>query len=328
MTKKYVKGVDKIYFKKDLWFFFLGFLLVFTPSCGNDAKLFNRDKVIARVDNTQITERDLVKYYRTLVPSSIEEAGTAPVSMDLKKSLLERLIYDRLLMLQAAKTGITVNDEEVDQLYAGIAKDYGKDFKGFLKRFHLTPEEWKKALRRNLLIDKVIKRHMRTVNDVSKEEIRAYYQAHLDEFKIPMQYHIFQIVVPTRKLAVQLINKLKKRQSFQSIAKKFSIFPEGKRGGDMGYWREDHLPAEFEIVRQMRVGEISKILHSPYGYHIIMLTEIKEARQLSLKEAGPQIARKLLSKRRESEKELWFKKLKGKAHIVVYMRVLESITFN
>ncbi len=303
--------------------------MLFVLSCGKDTQIFTKDKVIAKVDDTQITERDLARYYRTLVPSSWEKNGhKASVPLDLKKSLLERLIEDKLLLMQAAKLDVTVSDEEVDRLYAGIAKDYGKDFEVYLKKLHLTPKEWKSALRQDLLIDKVIKRHMRTVQDVTREEIETYYKGHLDEFKIPIQYRMAQIVVPTRSLAEQILDKLKKGDKFKELAKRFSIFPEGKQGGDLGYWREDRLPEEFEIVRQMRVGETSGILHSPYGYHIVKLTGIKEAKVLSLREAGPKIAMKLRQERREKEKIRWLEELKKKAHIVRDFKVLKEIRLN
>jgi len=304
-------------------------IVLFVLSCGKDAGLFTKEEVVARVNDTKITARELTRYYKTLVPSSQDGAASkVPVSMDLKEALLERLIEEKLLLLEAAKEGITVSDEEVDQLYAGIAKDYGNNFEAFLKKFHLSPEEWKKSLRQDLLIDKVIKRHMKSVNDVTKEEIEKFYQSHQDEFKIPMQYHIFQIVVPTRKLAEQIIDKLNKGEKFKELAKQFSIFPEGKRGGNLGYWRDDRLPEEFAVVRQMRVGQISRILKSPYGYHIIELKGVKEARVLSLKEAGARIAQKLRQEKKEKEKERWLKELKEKARIVRYTKVLEKVTFN
>ncbi len=323
------KGVAIILLKRCSWFLVLvvGGMCLF--ACGKEATLFKKEKVIAKVDGARITNRDLVRYYRSVVPTIPGDPGQKdPVTQDLKKSLLERLIDDKLLLIQAAKSGITVSDEEVQKLYEGIARDYGKDFKTYLKSLHLTPEAWKKALREDLLIDKVIKRHMRTIQDVTRKEIETYYNAHRDEFQIPMEYHIAQIVVPSRKLAEQVMEELKKGKEFQKLAKRFSIFPEGKRGGDLGFWREDRLPEEFEMVRQMRVGEVSGILHSPYGYHIIKLEGLKESRILSLKEAGPRIAEKLRREMREKEKARWLEELKKKAHIVRDMKALEDVSFN
>jgi len=307
----------------------LVFLAFFTLSCDKKEGFFGKGKVIAKVGGTEITGRDLVKYYKTLVqPSRHNSQPDSPAPLDLKMSLLGKLIEDKLLLREAAKEGIQVSDEEINQVYKGIAEDYGKDFNDYLKRLHLKLDEWKTYLSHDLLIEKVIRQHLRSVGEVTTREIKDYYQSHLKEFQVPVQYRFSQIVVPTVKMAQKVRGKLLKGGDFPELAKQYSISPEGKRGGDMGYWREDRLPKEFMIVREMKVGEISKVLRSPYGYHIIMLTGAKDAKVLSLKEAGPQIARKLISAKREAEKDRWLKELNKRANVIIYKDVLKKIKLN
>lgn len=298
-------------------------------SCKKDASFLRKEKVVAKVDGTEITQRDLVKYYRSIIQPSVKnEKIDTEVSLALKRSLLERLIEDKLFLREAAKEGIKVSNDEVNQLYEGVAEDYGSDFKGFIKKLNVKPEEWKASLHRDLLIEKVIARHLQSLEDITNDEIKEYYQSHMKEFQMPMQYRISQIVVPTLKTARQIRKKLMGGEGFSELSKRYSIFPEGKQGGDLGYLREDHLPEEFMIVQQMKVGEISKIFHTPYGYHIITLTGVRDARVLSLREAGPQISRILLQEKRERERVRWLKELKKKAHIVRYEDELKKMTFN
>ncbi len=323
------RGEVKEIRKSKLPLLILGFCFLVFVSCEKEASFFSNDKVIARVGSTEITTRDLKRYYRTIMPAPHEVTGPdTPIPEALKRALLERLIEDKLLLKEAAREGITVKDEEVDQLYKAVSEDYGGKLETFLKKMHLTPKEWKANLRKDLLIDKVVSQHMKGIGEITREEIKRYYHTHLDEFQIPMQYRLSQIVVPTLALAEQIQKKLKNGEEFSELAKRYSIFPEGKQGGDLGYWREDRLPREFEAVRQMKVGEVSDILRSSYGYHIIMLTGIREARVLGLKEAGPEIARRLLQEKRETEKERWLKTLKEKVEITRYWEVLKNVSLN
>jgi len=284
--------------------------------------------VVAEVDGTEITSSDLVKYYRRMVPPDNPKSKKKPIVPEkLKVSILERIIENKLLLKVAAREGITVSGREVERLYTTIAKDYGDNFTTYLKKIGLTPDEWKTMLRNDLLIDKTLKRHLEKIGTVSQDDIAAYYETHQHEFQIPMQYRISQIVVPTMTLARQIHERLTRGEDFSELAKKYSILPEGKEGGDLGYWREDRLPKEFEIVRQMKVGEISNIIHSPYGYHILMLSGLREARTLSLKEAAPRIARELIQQKKAEEKEKWLANLKEKAKIVRHLDVLKDVTF-
>ena len=281
------------------------------------------------MDGAEITGRDLARYYTTIVqPMKPNDAQKETVSLKLKKSLLEELIEEKLLLRVAAKEGIQVKDGEVERLYKRTAEDYGKGFKSYLKRLNIKPDEWRASLRRDLLVERVINRHLQRVENPTNQEIKKYYHEHLREFQVPMQYRFSQIVVPTLKVAQRVQEKLKTGEDFSKLAKQYSIFPEGKRGGDLGYWREDRLPEEFALVRQMKVGGISDIMHTPYGYHILTLTGVRNARVLSLKEAGPRIARRLLQEKRGAEKARWVKELKKKALIVRYENVLKEMTFN
>jgi parvulin-like peptidyl-prolyl isomerase len=78
----------------------------------------------------------------------------------------------------------------------------------------------------------------------------------------------------------------------------------------------------------MKIGEYSDMIHSPYGYHLLMLTGVRDARILSLKEAGPTIAWQLAQEKREAEKKRWLKSLKKQADIVVYDKALKKTTFH
>jgi len=327
------KVLQKIKFRGDTvirsvafrFFFFalMGFCLV---ACGRKQDLFCDSKVIAKVDGMEITDKDLKQYYQTLTClSSQEDSLSSEVNETLKKALLEKLIERKVLLREAAKRGIRVDPRDMDRVVDAVQRDYGKAFEEHLAVLHLSLKMWQAALRRNMMIEKLVKKQLSSVKDASDDEIRKYYRAHQDAFLLPRQYCLAQIVVLTEKMAGEIRDKLLRGESFTELAKRYSISPDGRQGGELGYWREDYLPAEFEGVRGLKIGETGAITHSSYGYHIVKLLGIRPARTISLKEAGPQIARKLQQARREEKRVAWVDELKKRSNIIRYYDILRTV---
>ncbi len=310
-----------------LIFFSLIFCLVFF-SCEKNPLPTEKNKIVAEVATIPITQHDLIKYYATIIPPTGPDSDQEkPVPFTLKKLLLEKLIEKELVLHVAVREGIRVTDEEVNNMYEKVAKDYGKNFTAFLAKLKIKPGKWKAALREDLIIQKVYRRHLQDVTPPNSKTIRAFYMTHQNAFRLPMQYRFSQIVVPALKMAEEIRKKLENGVDFSKLAREYSISSEGRNGGDLGYWREDRLPKEFTIVKQMKVGEVSDIIHTAYGYHLIMLKDVKDARQLSLNEATPRIVARLMQEKREAEKVRWLKELWDKSHIVIYKKALKETRF-
>jgi len=310
----------------------ISLLLVFWggcfSACDREQSVFHGTEIIAKVAGAEITGKDLQLYYQTLVSGGGQEkvlSGDIPES--LKKALLERLINEKILLREAAKEGIRVNPDEVNRRVDIVLQDYGKSFNEHLALLHLTLKMWRAALCSDMMIEKLIKIHLSSADEVSDDEIRTYYQGHRDEFMLPRQYRLAQIVVPTEKMAVEIRDRLLGGESFVELARRYSVSPDGRQGGELGYWREDYLPAEFEGVQKLKIGEIAPVTHSPYGYHIVKLIGIRLARTIPLEEAGPEIAQKLRLERREKKRAEWMDGLKKKTTIIRYYDKLRLVKF-
>lgn len=143
---------------------------------------------------------------------------------------------------------------------------------------------------------------------ISREDIEKYYKTHEDEFKRGESVRVYQILAPSESEALEILSSLKKSppQQFEKIAKERSISPEGAIGGDMGYFQRGELPVEIEdVVFSLKIGELSPVVKSSFGYHIFKIVEKKGARLLSLKEVEKSIVENLLYQNRDLlEKEL------------------------
>jgi len=147
-------------------------------------------------------------------------------------------------------------------------------------------------LKNKLCEQSVIEQYLdeRVLNSVtvSPSEVASYYRTHEKEFKKPLRITLRQIVVATAQEA-QTLRKEVKTSNFSELAQKHSMTPEAKKGGLLGPFSKEQLPTLFDIVFSMNVGEISGVIKSEFGYHIIMPIERHPAQTLSLAEASPQI---------------------------------------
>jgi hypothetical protein len=188
-------------------------------------------------------------------------------------------------------------------------------------------DEWKEDRKEKLLIDKLIKREVDSVIHVSDDEIREYYDANKDEFQQPLMVRARQIVVGTEEEADALRTRLVRGEDFAEIARLHSLSPDAQSGGDLGVFAKGQMPEVFdEIVFRYRVGSISKVVKSPYGYHIFKVEDRIRPRLQKIEEVRDQIAAAIFQGRQEAFFKDWLDSLKKQARIIIYPENLEDIS--
>jgi parvulin-like peptidyl-prolyl isomerase len=139
---------------------------------------------------------------------------------------------------------------------------------------------------------------------VSESEIASYYRTHEKSYRKPTRIVLRQVVVAKEELANE-IRKNIKPSNFSELARKHSITPEGEKGGLMGPFSKEQLPTLFDIVFSMNTGEISGVIKSEYGYHIIMPIQKLAPQTLSFAEAAPEIRAELLRTKKLDAFQRW-----------------------
>lgn len=139
---------------------------------------------------------------------------------------------------------------------------------------------------------------------VSEAEIASYYRTHEKSYRKPTRVILRQVVVAKEELANE-IRKNIKPSNFSELARKHSITPEGEKGGLMGPFSKEQLPTLFDIVFSMNSGEISGVIKSEYGYHIIMPVQKLPPQTLSYAEAAPEIRAELLRTKKLEAFQRW-----------------------
>ena len=267
------------------------------------------------------------KYSRFTLRFHVPIGGSPASISELKLGFLNKLIETELLLQEAEVRGLTVTQEELDREISQLKEDYPKDtLNEALERIGLRLEEWKRDREEKLLIDKLIQREIDSVIHVSDDEIEKHYMANKEMFQQPLMVRARQIVVATEEEASALRTRLVRGEDFSELARLHSLSPDAKAGGDLGVFAKGQMPEEFdEIVFRYRVGSISKVVKSPYGYHIFKVEDRMRPRLQKLEEVKDQIAAGIFQGRQEAFFKEWLDSLKSQAKIIIYPENLEEI---
>jgi peptidyl-prolyl cis-trans isomerase C len=195
-----------------------------------------------------------------------QSGGEAPAqvtSQDVPKfarALLDGLV-DRALVLERARAaGLSVSDAELQRATESLA---GSD-----------PEE----MRERLLAEKYVAEQTKK-EIASTAETRAWYDTHRAQFEEPESVHCLQIALHTPEEAKSALDQLRKGAAFDQLAQKLSISPDGKLGGDLGWFARGRMPKAFdEACFSLGNGKISGVVASPYGFHVFKLLGRRSAR--------------------------------------------------
>ena len=124
------------------------------------------------------------------------------------------------------------------------------------------------------------------------------------------------IVAKTEEEASHVRERLKKGEDFAKLAEEVSLSPEGKKGGDLGFFGKGDMPKEFEdVVFSLPAGKLSQVIKTAYGYHIFRVEEKRGAKDLKFSEVKDQIINKLKREKSDAEFQTWMMELKQKARI-------------
>jgi peptidyl-prolyl cis-trans isomerase C len=283
-------------------------------------------KVIAKVDGTSITAADLTAEMR-LERGSYDPAllRTDANFEQFRKMAFDRLVQEAILLQEAKRLGVTASDEELAQI-DDAGKEAQATFKQVLAEQGIDAKRWREAQRRRLLIGKLIDAEVMEKIPVDQAKVDAYYKEHPQEFRENTQFHARQILVDTREEAERIHARLKKGDDFAELARNFSVSPDGKRGGDLGFFDAQAYPEAFaNVCQQLAIGQVSDVVATPYGYQIFQLLEKRPARQRPFEEVRMQIKKHLQEEKIEEVFEPWLKGLTEKAKLEIDDAALKEV---
>lgn len=292
-------------------------LAVFLFQCGcqrNDAS-----KAVATVND----ERILVVEFKERFLNTLNVAGDRS-SMNtedydrLREEVLNYLIDEKMMLLRAGELGLTVSDDDMTKKMEEIKEGYTPE--GFAKtlasqRVHY--DDWKKALKTRMILEKLIASDVDARISVTEKEARAFYHARRREYTMEKKVHIAQIVLRDKEKAQNVLNRLKKGEDFGKVAREVSIGPEGIQEGDLGFVSRGVMPETIDaVIFSLPSGAISQVIKSPYGYHIFKIIEKEEGKR-KFSDIKEQVMSDIKKQKEEHAYMLWLSNLRSRAVIKI-----------
>ncbi len=278
--------------------FALLFALFFTPGLAfaqSDAAPRSRprielaDRIVAVVNNEVITYRELEQRVARVVAQLRSQGAPLPSPDVLARQVLERMISDRVQLQFAKESGVTVSDEDLDRAIEGIAaqnKLSPGDFRRAVEREGFGWETFRDSIRNEMLISRLREREVDRKIVVSDAEVDAFIEANSSNSDSNQEYSLSHILVrvpeqasPTqidgrRARAEEALAQLRSGTDFRQVAVSFSDASDALQGGKMGWRSADRLPELFvEAVVNLKPGDVTPILRSPAGFHILRLDD-------------------------------------------------------
>lgn len=219
----------------------------------------------------------------------------------LRRATLEDLV-DRMLVLDAAQQeGLTVSAEKVDRELLRLKAEYhGPGFDEALSEGMLSLQELRERTRARLVMERYFVDEVFARVVVTDAEIEAWYKDHPEDFTQPEQVRAAQIVVKTPEEARRIAAKVRDGMTFEEAARRWSLTPDAKLGGDLGFFKKGVMPPAFDqACFALGVRQVSDVVASDYGFHLFKLLDRRPAEARSLQKARGEIERLLLQKKRE-----------------------------
>lgn len=228
---------------------------------------------------------------------------------------LENIITQELITQEAKAASIEVTDADIDSEIDLIKKSFGteEEFTATLAQYNMTLESLKKDTKINLTIRKILE----PKTDVTDEEVQQYFDANKETLGTPEQIQASHILVATKEEADAILAELKQGGDFAAIAKEKSIDTGSKdKGGDLGFFGKGDMVAEFETAAfALKINEISGVVQSEHGFHIIKKIAEKAAVVPTFEEKKEEIKKQLVATEANELSEAWMTEIRAKAKI-------------
>jgi len=265
---------------------------LFSPLSCDKAKPL-KEKELVRINDRVITLEEFEQEMEQLPPHlktlMVEEKG--------RKDFLENVIERELLLQEGIRKGLDKDDQVLNKV-----------------------EQFKQGL----VIETLIEELCAGKDEVSDAEVKAYYEKNKAKYLLGERVRVRHIMVKSREEAQEIKKRLYQGEDFVTLVKQYSIWPTKEKGGDLGYIERGMVNKSFEqaaFALENR-GDLSDIVKTEFGFHIIRLEDRKKRHQLTISEAQEEIRKLLREKKRKDILTAHLEELRKGAQIHINEKLL------
>jgi peptidyl-prolyl cis-trans isomerase C len=289
-------------------------------------------EVVARVNGETIAKSEFEKAIK-----NVEGRAGQPVPANERdrvyRGILDQLIAYRLLMQETRSRKIDVPEAEIDARVAQIRQQFPSEdvFKQTLAQQNMSVEQLREDARSDMRVAKMLETEVNAGVTVQPQDVDAFYKGNPDKFKQGERVRASHILIRTpekadaktkdeaRAKAADVLKQVKGGKEFGELAKHYSQDPgSAANGGDLGYFMQGQMVGPFEQAAfSMKPGEVSDLVETPFGFHIIKVADKQAARTVPLEEVKPQIEQFLQNQQRQQKTDAFVNALKAKGKVEI-----------
>jgi parvulin-like peptidyl-prolyl isomerase len=257
--------------------------------------------VIARVNDYLLTVEEVEERLARLErEAGLSFTGKPLERRELQRAIVRELVDRKLLLSEARARGVVVRNEELEEergrRYPGLS---GADLEEVLRKAGLTQARLDQFLREELTLTRLVEGISQEA--VTDADVAAAYREDREAMRMPETVTIRQITLPLKEDAVRVRRRLLAGEDPAALAREHSQGPQGEQKGEPESFRRGELPMELEEwAFALHAGQVSQIIESPFGFHVLKVEGHAPERTLTPEEAGKGIRRRLGEERREA----------------------------
>jgi peptidyl-prolyl cis-trans isomerase C len=291
-------------------------------------------EVLARVNGEAVNKAE---FDRAVAALEARNGGPVPAPQRdrILRDVLDQIVSYKLLTQESKARQIAATDAEVDERMKEIQGQFPSEdaFKQMLASRKTTLEQVRGDIRQDLTVQKLISTAIADKVAVKPEQVTDFYTKNPDQFKQPERVRASHILITVpkdadaatktaaRTKAADILKDVKAGKDFAALAKQHSQDPgSAQNGGDLGFFQQGQMVGPFnDVAFKLAPGQVSDLVETDFGFHIIKVAEKQTARTVPLDEVRPQLEQYLERMNREQETDAFVNalKTKGKVEILI-----------
>lgn len=308
------------------YLFFTVYMIISLNSCSWKENSLQQQTVI-KVESQKMNSKQFAdELAHRLTKYDALTAKDPKVVKRTKDSIANDFTLSAILQNWALKNNIQISKDRLDSEIKKIRTAFPDDFsfREELSKQGLSVNQWQKTIETHLLERAVLEKLQKEIADPSEEDIKKYYDSNKLKYKQQDRVYLQQIVLSEKADAVKILQSLKSGKSFESLAKQFSITPESRAGGVIG-WIERGTLEVFDRAFSLPLGAPSEIIQSPYGFHILLVLKKSPPGLSPLSSVHDSIKRELKSQVEQSHFKKWLEQQVRSAHVFKNQQLIDKM---
>jgi len=295
------------------------------------------DRVVAVVYDDIILLSDLNQML-AVVGATLDQQGYSQsqknqILNQQRSMILDQLIYDKLTDQQVQRHNIKIDDSEVDATILRIQKINKLSDDALRRKLELdgvSYDEYRKQIKDKMLRSRLVNREVKSKIVITDEDIKAYYDAHLEEYGGHTKYDLWHILIKVSSYANSvekerarqqidtIYERLQKGEAFEKLAAEFSEAPSAARNGHLGVFDLNVLSGQIkEALKGLEAKQFSKVVETNQGYQIFYIETVIQSGGRGIDDVRTEIQEKLFADLVDQKFEEWIKNLRQRSHIQI-----------